>query len=169
MNKSLDRLPKWSLVAGAVTVVLGTCISALALLFGVIQQEHVTNPNQVASVSYQSTTGQTYVVNVELAITPEQHQRGLMNRRILDSDSGMLFVFSNTEIRTFWMKDTFIPLDMVFLDDTGKVVTIFTNTIPNQTYQRYTSALPAKYVLETSAGWVAKTGLKVGDFLTLNI
>src|SRR4030067_404571 len=62
--------------------------------------------------------------SVELALTPEQQARGLMNRTHMDQDGGMLFVFPQGGIYPFWMKDTLIPLDMVWMDSQGKVVFI---------------------------------------------
>lgn len=91
--------------------------------------------------------------SLELAITPEQKQQGLMFRESLPKDAGMLFVFNDTEPRGFWMKNTKIPLDMIYLDENLTVVEIKKNIRPclEDPCAVYKSK-PAKYVLEVNAG-----------------
>jgi hypothetical protein len=102
---------------------------------------------------------------VEIADTPEKHALGLMHRRYLKSDYGMLFVFSDDQERSFWMKNTLIPLDMIFINAAGQVVDLFHSVppCPGDPCPSYTSALPARYVLELAAGQAKKLELKVGD------
>jgi uncharacterized protein len=101
-------------------------------------------------------------VTVELALTPEQHERGLMYRQSLPADSGMLFIFPGTEIRSFWMKNTPLPLDMIFIDDDKEIVGIVENTVPFSTNNR-TIPRPARYVLEVNGGFAAQHGIKAGQ------
>lgn len=101
-------------------------------------------------------------VQVELALTPEQHERGLMYRQNLPADSGMLFIFPDTEIRSFWMKNTPLPLDMIFVDDDNEIVGIVENTVPFSTNNR-TIPRPARYVLEVNGGFAAQHGIKAGQ------
>ena len=96
-----------------------------------------------------------------MAKTPDQLAKGLMNRKSLSQDSGMLFIFPNEQIRTFWMKDTLIPLDMIFLDKQKKIVGIVYNAIP-QTLDIKTVDKPAQYVLEINAGQALMNNLKIG-------
>jgi uncharacterized protein len=101
----------------------------------------------------------------EIADTPEKHARGLMFRRCLKDGYGMLFVFPDEEVRSFWMKNTLIPLDMIFLNGDKQVVDLFASVPPcrRDPCPSYTSALPARYVLEIAGGLAAKLKLRVGD------
>jgi len=102
------------------------------------------------------------IVNAELAITPAQHERGLMFRETLASDAGMLFVFSKPQPRWFWMKNTKIPLDMIFLDENKTVVQVVTAVPCTQDpCPNYGGAI-AKYVLEVNAGFAKEHDVSVG-------
>jgi uncharacterized protein len=103
--------------------------------------------------------------NTEIADTAEKHARGLMFRTQIKADYGMLFVFSEEDIRSFWMKNTLIPLDMIFLNNEKQVVDLFCSVPPcrGDPCPGYTSALPARYVLEIAGGTAKKLKLKIGD------
>ncbi len=101
---------------------------------------------------------------VELAQTFGQREKGLMERKSLPLNTGMLFLFDNIEIQHMWMKNTFIPLDMLFADKNGRIVTIAHNTEP-QSRKIISSRGPARYVLELRAGTAARLVIKVGDRL----
>jgi len=105
------------------------------------------------------------IVNVEIADNVFKHQIGLMNRTSLDYNSGMLFVFQNERPRSFWMKNTLIPLDMIFVDSNLRIVNIIKNAQPCKTIacELYPSGIPAKYVVEVNAGFVDKEGIEIGD------
>jgi uncharacterized membrane protein (UPF0127 family) len=102
---------------------------------------------------------------VEIADTPEKQAKGLMFRRCLKEGYGMLFVFPEEEIRSFWMKNTLISLDMIFLNGEKQVVDVYRDVPPCQAdpCPSYTSALPARFVLEIAGGLAAKLKLKIGD------
>lgn len=104
---------------------------------------------------------------VEIAETPEQHARGLMFRSSMPENHGMLFIFDDVVPRTFWMKNTLIPLDMVFLDENMVVVDIKSNVPPceNDPCPTYTS-IPAMYVFEINAGLAEKNNIYVGSRIT---
>jgi YVTN family beta-propeller protein len=106
-------------------------------------------------------------VFVEVPDDPEESMRGLMFRIHLPWNAGMLFPYSNEEPRTFWMKNTLIPLDMIFVDSSSKIVEIKENVPPCEQDQcpTYPSKEPAQYVLEVNAGFVQEKGVKVGDRL----
>ena len=91
--------------------------------------------------------------------------RGLMERESLAEDRGMIFIFSDEKIRSFWMKNTLIPLDLIFMAADGRVVDIKKDFLPCQSdpCETYSSAGPAKYVLEINAGQVDKNNIKPGD------
>jgi len=98
---------------------------------------------------------------VELAITPEEHSRGLMFRKYLDSNAGMLFIFDDDDIRFFWMKDTLIPLDIIFINSRLEVVDIhrFAKPMDEMTI---ISRSPVRYVLEINGGKADYCGIKKG-------
>jgi uncharacterized membrane protein (UPF0127 family) len=111
-----------------------------------------------------------HVIHIEVALTPEDQQRGLMGRPELAADAGMLFVFDAPRRLGFWMKDTLIPLDVVFIDSGKKIVDI--QTMPPcpaevELCPNYTAKEPALYALEINGGAAEKMGLKVGDQLQL--
>ncbi len=100
---------------------------------------------------------------VELADTPDEITRGLMFRRNLPPNQGMLFNLGPEEaVRSFWMKDTYLPLDIIFIDREGQIVSIAKDTEP-LSEKRISSLHPALAVLEVNAGTSARLGLKVGD------
>lgn len=85
----------------------------------------------------------------------------------MPADHGMLFVFPEAQPLTFWMKDTLIPLDMLFFDDAHRLVAIQANAPPCKAdpCQVYPSVVPARYVLELNAGTAAKLGVRKGDVI----
>jgi len=103
---------------------------------------------------------------VELAATPEEHERGLMYRKSLASDDGMLFVFETDRVQFFWMKNTYIPLDMVFINSKYEVTGIYKSAKPfDET--TVTSWSPAMYVLEINSGKANQCNIKVGSKVKL--
>jgi len=99
---------------------------------------------------------------VEVMRSDAQRELGLMYRRSLAADRGMLFAFGTVQPVMMWMKNTYIPLDMIFMDKTGHVASIVANARP-LSEQILTSGVPVYSVLEVNAGTAAKIGLKLGD------
>jgi uncharacterized membrane protein (UPF0127 family) len=108
---------------------------------------------------------------VELAETSEKQALGLMFRDQMPGDHGMLFLFPGEAMRSFWMKNTRIPLDIFYFDEDLKLVSVSENTRPCRTQRcpAYPSTGPAKYVLELNAGKAAELGVKTGDILELHL
>src|ERR671914_1847226 len=110
-------------------------------------------------------------VFVEVPDDREEFARGLMFRSHLPWNAGMLFAFYEEEPRRFWMKNTLIPLDMIFVDSSSKIIDIKENVPPckQEECPTYPSREPAQYVLEVNAGFVQEKGIRIGDELeTLN-
>jgi uncharacterized protein len=101
-------------------------------------------------------------VTVEVAERGQHRQRGLMYRRELPEMEGMLFLFDRRRLLTFWMKNTCLPLDMLFIDRDGVVVGIQEN-VPTMNQRTYHVGCPSQYVLEMNAGWSRKHGVRPGD------
>lgn len=111
------------------------------------------------------TAGGDVPVTVEVAATPAQQALGLMYRKELGANTGMLFVFDSTIEHPFWMKNTVLPLDMIFLGEDRKVVGIVKDAVPFTTTSR-TVGVPSRYVLEVNAGFSDTHGVKTGDQAT---
>ena len=103
--------------------------------------------------------------SLEIATTPSQLSRGLGGRQSLCPNCGMLFIFPTPQILQFWMKDTLIPLDMIFIDANNKIINIVTAPINN--LKIYTSMSPALYCLELNANRASELNLKTGDTISL--
>jgi uncharacterized membrane protein (UPF0127 family) len=148
-----SKLP-WILIA----------IAAL-LIFFLPQGIENPQPRNISQVCFGGTCFQ-----VELALTPEQQSQGLMNRTHMDADKGMLFIFPQDGIYPFWMKNTLIPLDIIWLDSNGTVVFISKNAQPcgPVVCPTINPGKNAKYVLEINGGTAERIGLKIGDRLTFD-
>lgn len=108
-----------------------------------------------------ATGGRTLTVTAELALTAAEQEKGLMDRPALAKDSGMIFVFRDDGPRRFWMKNTLIPLDMIFIDRTGTVVHVEEKTRPFDLTPRGPDT-PSRYVLEVDAGTAEAYGIGPG-------
>ncbi len=117
---------------------------------------------QQPSVAFYPSSGSPWLVKVELAKNDSERSRGLMYRRELAKDSGMLFLFEAPEIRRFWMRNTYLPLDIIFLNERKVVVGIEENTVPLDETSRGPDQ-PAQYVVEVLAGEARKHGVHVGS------
>ena len=109
--------------------------------------------------------------NVELAVNQEERENGLMFREKLDLDKGMLFIFDKEGEHSFWMKNTLIPLDIIWINENYKVVFINESAQPckESFCQKISPDKDAKYVLEINNGISKKIGLKIGDKIDLEI
>jgi uncharacterized membrane protein (UPF0127 family) len=127
-----------------------------------------TGIEKEGSVLFQGSSGAA-TLDVEIADTPQEHRTGLMYRRHLDDNEGMLFVFTGDAPRSFWMKDTFIPLDMIFVNSSMDIVKIHEDVQPcvTATCRSYGSGAPAKYVIEANSGFSEKNGIEAGQRITI--
>jgi uncharacterized protein len=118
-------------------------------------------PASAASVTID--TGDRRVsFRVEVAVTPEEHARGLMYRSTLATDAGMIFVFDEPSVQRFWMKNTLIPLDMIFIGKDRKIVGIVEDAAPETETERMVG-VPSQYVLEIGGGLSARLGIHAGE------
>ena len=111
------------------------------------------------------------VINVEIANTDTEKSQGLMFRENLSENKGMLFVYKQEKILSVWMKNTLIPLDIVFVSAQGVIVSITKDIQPctNLPCQIYESKKVAKYILEINAGLVEKNEIRVGQQLNFDL
>lgn len=117
---------------------------------------------KLPTVAVSRKSGEPIQVAVELATTPAQRKKGLMFRESMAEFDGMLFDMEVERIQSFWMKNTLIPLDMLFIDSTGVVVGIVENAEPKTLSPRAVDQ-PSRFVLEVNGGWCKKHGVAPGD------
>jgi uncharacterized protein len=122
------------------------------------QEEEVSAP----SVVFKPRGRAEARVAVELARTPHEIQRGLMYRSHLPPDAGMLFLFDRPKVQSFWMKNTLIPLDMIFVTSDMVVAGVVANAEPRTTTSRTLPGVESQYVVEVNGGWAAAHGVEAG-------
>lgn len=103
-------------------------------------------------------------ITVDIADSPGERQQGLSGRPALPENHGMLFIFPNKQVRSFWMPNMNFPLDMIWIND-NQVVNITKNAPPggDNPSERFSSELPVNYVLEVNAGFADRHNIKAGD------
>ena len=101
-----------------------------------------------------------YRIEAELAVDQASQMQGLMYRRSMPLNHGMLFVFAKTDRHCMWMRNTLMPLSVAFLDGLGKIINI--EDMKPQTEDNHCAASPARYALEMNLGWFSGKGLKPG-------
>jgi uncharacterized membrane protein (UPF0127 family) len=148
------------LAAGLVTtLLLGGCGESLA--------ESVDAPPSTSDESALPAPATAWVifgadtVVAEVARTPEERNQGLMYRESLGEDAGMIFIFPDNAVRSFWMQNTYIALDIAFMAPDLRIVDI--QQMDPMTTDSHTSRGPAMYALEVNQGWFAAHGVQVGD------
>jgi uncharacterized membrane protein (UPF0127 family) len=111
-----------------------------------------------------------FCLNARIADTDAERARGLMGVAGLAENEGMLFVFDKEDIYIFWMKNTLIPLDIIWLDAGKKIVDIREDAMPCiNSCDSFVPAVKAKYALEVNAGFVLRHKIKVGDTVSFNL
>lgn len=118
---------------------------------------------ELETVTLETASG-SHVFRAEIAATPAARSQGLMNRRTMAADHGMLFDFGEARPVMMWMKNTPLPLDMIFVDGRGTVTRIAADTTPFSE-DIISSGGPVRFVLEVNAGTARRIGLKEGDRL----
>ncbi|MEO3433152.1 DUF192 domain-containing protein [Inquilinus sp. CAU 1745] len=113
-------------------------------------------------LTVETARGQSFDFDVELALTPAQQAQGLMHREEMAADSGMLFVFPRARPASFWMKNTILPLDIIFIGPDGAILNIAKRTTPMST-ESVPSDGEAKAVLELNAGVTDLLNIRPGD------
>lgn len=148
---------------------LAAIIAAGVPLVGVWQGRFGARPSSSQQTATRILRIGIATVRVEVARTPEEHRRGLSNRDTLLRDAGMLFEFPATERKSFWMKDTRMPLDILWIRD-GRVLAVTAGArpepgVPDFELHQYPSPGPVDRVLEVNAGWAARHGVVSGTMV----
>jgi len=139
-------------------------VLALVLLLSVLPGCRSSRAAEAVEIVTRS--GKSIPVAVELATTPEARQLGLMYRDALEPGTGMLFIFPHLAPQSFWMRNTKIPLDILFIDEAEKIVRLHARTTPFSEAS-LPSGAPVRYVLEVPGGWCAGNGVAEGDTVHL--
>jgi len=145
MKKLIMRLPK-----AIVIIFICSCVSYTP----------VSSESEYATVTIKI---EEVYVTIELADTVNKRIRGLQDRMSLESDKGMLFVYEKEQYQNFWMKDTYIPLDLAFINADGRILEIHQMIPHDRTVIR--SREKVKYVLEVNEGWFNEYNIYVGAIL----
>jgi hypothetical protein len=104
-----------------------------------------------------------YLIHAEVAADMGSRMQGLMHRKSMAANAGMLFIFDEASTQCMWMKNTFLPLSVAFLDERGTILNI--EDMKPQTEESHCSTGPARYALEMNQGWFAQRGIKPGTTL----
>jgi uncharacterized membrane protein (UPF0127 family) len=150
MTGSRLAKPRWAGLQPSLALLVGCCLATQACR------------SRQPTVVLQPARGASVAVSVEIAETPESQARGLMYRNHLDPDRGMLFLFREQKRHPFWMKNTLIPLDLIFIARDGRIVGIHPNAEPFS-LKPIDGGAPSQAVLEVNGGFAAEHGLAVGD------
>jgi len=140
--------------------VIGAVVVVLLMLAGAAGAQAPTAFSR-SSLEVASADG-SHAFAVEVATSAEQLAQGLMYRRSLAADAGMLFDFGRVQPVSMWMKNTYIPLDMVFIAADGRVVGVAERAVP-QSLAIIAAPAPVRAVLEVNGGTVARLGIRAGD------
>lgn len=148
---------------------------SLILALGVLVMSNLCGPANAGGKVPQAKIADKYVVSLEVASTAEEIERGLMGRTSLPEDAGMVFLFKPARRVYFWMKNCFIPLDMIFVSN-GRIVEITENAPPCKAANdadcpRYPSdqGVVVSEVIEVAGGWVKAHGVNVGDSVRFSL
>jgi uncharacterized protein len=123
--------------------------------------------SELRTVTIHTSSGKEVRMRAEFADNAFERARGLMYRTALAEDRGMLFVYSDEAQRSFWMRNTLIPLSIAFMDSEGRIVDIQDMKSLDDDPPHYVSAKPAQYALEVNRGFFEEHGIKVGDRVEL--
>jgi uncharacterized membrane protein (UPF0127 family) len=125
--------------------------------------EAETTASELRTVTIDSSGGDEVEVRVEIANSPDEQARGLMGRTALAEGRGMLFVFPDEEVRSFWMRNTLIPLSIAFMDSEGQIVDLQDMKPLDDNPPHYVPAEPTRYALEVNRGFFEERGVEEGD------
>ncbi|WP_095958253.1 DUF192 domain-containing protein [Corallococcus macrosporus] len=128
----------------------------------VTAEDYVMPPLPRGHVRLEDAFGGAHRVEVEIAATADSRQRGMMWRKELAAGKGMLFLFPHEQVQGFWMRNTLISLDMIFITSDLRVAGIVSRAVPRSFESRSVGA-PSQYVLEVPGGWTEKVGIRKGS------
>lgn len=141
-------------------------VGFIAVLFYITPHKNIAPVLPLQDIRSVTLAGQN--IQLELALTSEAQERGLSGRKFLLPNTGMLFIFPTSGVYFFWMKDMNFPIDIIWIDEEGKVVDIAPNASPTSYPNTFGGSVKAKYVLEVGSRFTEQYGLKIGDRVTFH-
>jgi uncharacterized membrane protein (UPF0127 family) len=171
MTKSRKPLPKKSKagIPAVYKILVLLIVAAAAIYFIFIKINNAGNsPDEEymfkknGELTFSDTSGVLFKIDIQIAGTEFDRQLGLMFRKSMNENQGMLFIFPDNRIRSFWMRNTEIPLDIIFVDSAKTILNIAKNTTPYSD-NSYSSSGPAKYVIEVNGGFTDTHNIVHGD------
>lgn len=164
-NKKIPKVPFWKtkkVLIALIPVAVFIAVYFLYIKKNTDEPEWVKE-GEVTFIS-KDTRQKLARIDVEAAINPAERQQGLMYRTKMDEDKGMIFIFERDDMQSFWMKNTIIPLDIMFIDSKGVINTIHKNTIP-YSEKPLPSKSKSQFVVEVNGGYCDRHGIKEGDLI----
>jgi uncharacterized protein len=135
-------------------ILAAACLSIATVIFFIIPTTAArTTTVRISDVSFHAT----------IADSAPLREKGLGDRVVLQSDEAMLFIFPHSGIYSFWMKDMYVAIDIIWLDEAKKIVHIAPTISPDTYPKNFTPPTPARYVLEIAAGTAVRHNIRVGD------
>ena len=169
--RAMMRLDNWSSLMQALSMTsshtfslyrrrtMGAVLSAFVLCCGAAAHAQLSQEPQTQLQRVDITAGM-HRIDAQVAVTPEERQIGLMFRKSMPAQEGMLFVFERPATQCFWMKNTLLPLTAAFVADDGTIVNLA--DMKPQTLDSHCSEKPVRFVLEMNLGWFEKKGIRAG-------
>jgi uncharacterized protein len=151
------------LFAGLIYAVINNISTTDDIKDTVTNDDSYLSQNDYVNITFKAGSNSQLTLKAEVAATQAEREQGLMDRQYLEWNSGMLFVLEREQIVEFWMKNTYIPLDIIFMNVNKEIIKIHKNTQPLDTSIHYSSGKAAKYGLEVNAGWSDANNIKEGD------
>jgi uncharacterized protein len=166
-TESKSKKPLNTVYRAAVVIVLLGLFAFLVFpdLFRKEKEEFYVFKKEGELTFYSENNKPIITIDIEIADSEYERQLGLMKRNEMGEKEGMLFIFPFESMQSFWMRNTLIPLDMIFVNSEKSIVTIHKNTTPLSD-SSYRSTEPAIYVVEVNAGFTDKYNIKAGDSIS---
>lgn len=149
-------------------IVLIGIVAALLIALAVVWFAQIKENDQFISAKKTFILIGKNNIKVDVADSPAELVKGLSGRTTLADDEGMFFIFPNNDYHGIWMKNMKLPIDIIWLDETLKVVFIKEKVLPETYPEVFKPTKPARYVIETPAGFTAKAKIKIGDLAKIN-
>lgn len=153
-------------LSGSYTVVSSKLVCSFIFIL-LLSPGLSSGKNRSCPIKILNSNKKTVIINAEIAETEGAKRDGLMFRRIIPENYGMLFVFNSERHRRFWMKNTFLPLSIAYISKKGRINEIY-HMKPLDISVTYSSKIPAKYALEVKQGWFTRNGIKPGSKVVFN-
>jgi len=165
------RPPKKSIWSARNIVLLIVLISSIVIVYFIfLKKPSEPQFKKEGEVTFISKFNKQVIrkIEVEVANTYSERMQGMMYRTHMDNDRGMLFIFEEPEHKSFWMKNTILPLDIMFIDSAGVIDTIYRKTTP-YSEKSLPSRKRVQFVVEVNGGWSDKNGVKESDLIEFKV